>query len=311
MRTVQAPTRADVEAAAERIRPYLRPSPLVGWEPRRQGRRGPAGKPTRLRRPRAGLKLESLQPTGSFKVRGALNALLQTDEPVVTASAGNFGLGVAWAAQLLGRRATVVVAETASPAKIEALRRCDVELVIRGADYDEAERHALSLPGRYVSPYNDADVIAGAGTIALELPADTKTIVVPIGGGGLASGIRLATDARVVGVVPAAFPAMRVALEHGQVVAIDGEPTVADALHGNIEPGSVTVDLLRGIDVLEVTEVQIEVAMRFLAREHGLVAEGAGAAAVAAGIEGAVAIVSGRNLTLETFARVLQGGAGR
>jgi threonine dehydratase len=134
---------------------------------------------------------------------------------------------------------------------------------------------------------------------------------VPIGGGGLASGIRLATNARVVGVVPAAFPAMRVALEHGRFVAIDGEPTVADALHGNIEPGSVTVDLLRGIDVLEVTEVQIEAAMRFLAREHGLVAEGAGAAAVAAGIEGAVAIVSGRNLTRETFARVLQGGAGR
>jgi threonine dehydratase len=288
MRTVEAPTRADVEAAAERIRPYLEPTPLL-----------------------AGLKLESLQPTGSFKVRGALNALLQADGPVVTASAGNFGLGVAWAAQLLDRRATIVVAETASPAKIEALRGFDVELVMHGADYDEAERCALSLPGRYVSPYNDRDSIAGAGTIALELPADTETIVVPIGGGGLASGIRLATDARVVGVVPAAFPAMRVALEHGRVVEIEGAPTVADALHGNIEPGSVTVDLLRGIDVIEVTEEEIEAAMRLLAREHGLVTEGAGAAAVAAGIDGAVAIVSGRNVTRETFARVLQRGSGR
>jgi threonine dehydratase len=288
MRTVEAPTRADVEAAAERIAPYIRPSPLV-----------------------AGLKLESLQPTGSFKIRGALNALLQTDEPVVTASAGNFGIGVAWAAHLLGRRATVVVAETASPAKIAALRGFDVELVIHGADYDAAERHALSLPGRYVSPYNDADSIAGAGTIALELPPDTETVVVPVGGGGLASGIRLGTTARVVGVVPAAFPAMRVALEHGRVVAIDGAPTVADALHGNIEPGSVTVDLLRGLEVVEVTEAQIEEAMRFLAHGHGLVTEGSGAAAVAAGIPGAVAIVSGRNVTRETFARVLQGGAGR
>ena len=133
----------------------------------------------------------------------------------------------------------------------------------------------------------------------------------PIGGGGLASGIRLATDARVVGVVPAAFPAMRVALEHGGVVAIDGEPTVADALHGNIEPGSVTVGLLRGVEIVEVTEAQLEEAMRFLAREHGLVTEGSGAAAVAAGIDGAVAIVSGRNVTRETFARVLQGRAGR
>jgi threonine dehydratase len=244
-------------------------------------------------------------------VRGALNALLQAEEPVVTASAGNFGLGIAWAAQLLGRRATVVVAETASPAKIEALRRFDVELVIHGADYDEAERHGLSLPGRYVSPYNDRDSIAGAGTIALELPADTETIVVPIGGGGLASGIVLATDARVVGVVPAAFPAMRVALEHGHVVEIGGDPTVADALHGNIEPGSVTVGLLRGVEVVEVTEAEIEEAMRFLAREHGLVTEGAGAAAVAAGIDGAVAIVSGRNVTRDTFARVLESGAGR
>jgi len=290
MRTVEAPTRADVEAAAERIRPYLEPTPLI-----------------------AGLKLESLQPTGSFKVRGALNALLQSGEPVVTASAGNFGLGIAWAARLLGRRATVVVAETASPAKIEALRSFDVELVVHGADYDEAERHALSLPGRYVSPYNDRDSIAGAGTIALELPAGTETIVVPIGGGGLASGIRLATDAQVVGVVPAAFPAMRVALEAGRVVEIEGEPTVADALHGNIEPGSVTVDLLPGIDVVEVTEAQIEEAMRYLAREHGLVTEGAGAAAVAAqrahGVDG-IAIVSGRNVTRETFARVLQSGAG-
>ena len=287
MRTVQAPTREDVFAAAERIRPYLPPTPLFG-----------------------NLKLETLQPTGSFKVRGALNALLRSDEPVVTASAGNFGLGVAWAAQRLGRSATVVVAETASPAKIEALRRFDIELLVRGADYDAAERHGLSLPGRYVSPYNDTDVIAGAGTIALELPDDVETIVVPVGGGGLAAGIALATDARVVGVVPSAFPAMRVALEHGRVVEIDGMATVADALHGNIEPGSVTVEMLQDVEIVEVTEVQIEDAMRRLAREHGLVTEGAGAAAVAAGLDG-VAIVSGRNVTRETFAAALQRRTGR
>jgi threonine dehydratase len=287
MRTVRAPSRADVYAAAERIRPYLAPTPLIG-----------------------NLKLETLQPTGSFKVRGALNALLRSDEAVVTASAGNFGLGVAWAAQQLGLSATVVVAETASPAKIEALRRFDVELVVHGADYDAAEQHALSLPGRYVSPYNDTDVIAGAGTIALELPEDVETIVVPIGGGGLAAGIALATDARVVGVVPSAFPAMRVALEHGRVVEIDGSHTIADALHGNIEPGSVTVEMLRGVEIVAVTEGEIEDAMRALARDHGLVTEGAGAAAVAAAIDG-VAIVTGRNVTRETYAAVLQRGAGR
>jgi threonine dehydratase len=292
MRVVQAPTRSDVEAALERIRPHLAATPLVD-----------------------GLKLETLQPTGSFKVRGALNALLQLDgEPVVTASAGNFGLAVAWAAGKLGVDATVVVAETASPAKIEALRRFPVELVIHGPDFDEAERHALSLPGRYISPYNDTQVIAGQGTIALELP-EVETIVAPIGGGGLAGGIRLATSARVVGVVPANFPAMPAALAAGHVVEIEGDWTIADALHGNIEPGSVTVELLQGVEVVEVTEDEIETAMRFLAREHGIVTEGAGATAIAAILAGkapeGVAIVTGRNIVPETFARVLDGRAGR
>jgi threonine dehydratase len=286
MRTVTAPTRTDVEAAAERIAPYLRPTPLVD-----------------------GLKLETLNPSGSFKVRGALNALLRSDEPVVTASAGNFGLGVAWSALQLGRTATVVVAETASPVKIERLRRFPIELVIHGADFDEAERHALSLPGRYVSPYNDTDVIAGAGTIALELPPDTETIVIPVGGGGLAAGIRLATDATVIGVVPAAFPAMRVALDAGEVVQVEGEWTIADALHGNIEPGSVTVDLLSGVEVVEVTEAELAEAMRTLALEHGIVVEGAGGAAFAAIRAGkapaGVAIVSGRNVTGETLGEAL------
>ena len=291
MRTVHPPSRADVEAAVR-----LEPTPLVESDG-------------------FSLKLEILQPTGSFKVRGAANAVAHVDESVVTASAGNFGLALAWAAGGAGVAATVVVAETASPEKIAKLRRFPVELVIHGADYDEAERHALSLPGRYVSPYNDRDVIAGNGTLALELP-DADCVVVPIGGGGLAAGIRLATDARVVGVVPERFPAMPAALAAGRVVEIEGDWTIADALHGNIEPGCVTVDLLRGTEVVEVTEAEIEDAMRFLAREHGLVTEGAGATATAAILAGkapraSVAVVSGRNVTAEQFAAVLQRGAGR
>ncbi|HET8528106.1 MAG TPA: pyridoxal-phosphate dependent enzyme [Gaiellaceae bacterium] len=290
MRTVEQPTRAEVERAVR-----LPPTPLVDSDG-------------------FSLKLETLQPTGSFKVRGAANALARAGGPVVTASAGNFGLALAWAAGRAGVEATVVVAESASPEKIAKLRRLPVDLVVHGADYDEAERHALSLPGRYVSPYNDTDVIAGNGTLALELP-EAECIVVPIGGGGLAAGIRLATDARIVGVVPAAFPAMRVALEAGRVVEIEGGRTLADALHGNIEPGSVTVDLLRGTEVVEVTETELEQALRFLAREHGLVTEGAGAAATAAVLagkapRGSVAIVSGRNVAAQTFADVLQRGAG-
>jgi len=296
VRTVERPTRDDVAAAAERIRPHLAPTPLLAGDG-------------------YSLKLEQLQPTGSFKVRGAVAALtrLTPGERVVAASAGNHGLAVAWAAQRLGFDATIVVAGTASPAKIEGIRRFPATLVVHGVDYDEAERHALSLEGRYVSPYNDRDVIAGAGTVALELPG-AETIVVPIGGGGLASGIGLAAAGRVVGVVPAAFPAMRAALDAGRLVEIEGAPTVADGLHGNIEPGSVTFELVRNhlADVVTVTEDELEDAMRFLALEHGLVVEGAGAAAVAAiragKVDGGVGIVTGRNVTAARLARVLDGG---
>ena len=293
MRTVQPPTLEDVHAAEARIRPLLPPTPLLD-----------------------GLKLETLQPTGSFKVRGALAALtaLPPGTKVVTASAGNHGLAVAWAAAELGLEATIVVAETASQAKVEAISRFPAALVQHGPDYDAAERHALTLEGHYVSPYNDREVIAGAGTLALELAA-AETIVVPLGGGGLAGGVGLAASGRVVGVVAEASPAMLASVEAGRAVEVELRETLADGLAGNIEPGSVTVELcsrhLR--TVVAVSEEEIEEAMRHLVREYGLVTEGSGAAAVAALLAGkvvpegaTVAVVSGRNVTLETFAGVLE-----
>jgi len=308
VRQVEVPTVDDVRAARERIRGLVRETPLV--ESDELG---------------AHLKLETFQPTGSFKVRGAAAALTAPGSGgrVVAASAGNHGLGVAWAAQRLGLEATIVVAETASPAKIEALRRFSATLVLHGADYDEAEAHALSLAGegaRYVSPYNDRDVIAGAGTIALELLEQLGhelTVVVPVGGGGLASGIGLAATpagARVVGVVAEASPAMRTALAAGESVPVPVRETLADGLAGNIEPGSVTIPLCSRLldDIVAVSEDELAGAMRVLVCEHGLVAEGSGAAAVAAlragrvEVEGsAVAIVSGRNVTLDSLMSVL------
>jgi threonine dehydratase len=293
MRSVTRPTPDDVYTAERRIRPFLPPTPLLD-----------------------GLKLETLQPTGSFKVRGALAALtaLPSGTSVVTASAGNHGLAVAWAAARLGLEATVVVAETASPAKVDAIRRLPARLVRHGSDYDAAERHALTLGGHYVSAYNDAGVIAGAGTLALEL-ADADTIVVPVGGGGLAAGVGLAARGRVVGVVAEASPAMQAAVAAGGVVAVELRETLADGLAGNLEPGSVTVELCAEHldEIVAVREAEIEDAMRHLAREHGIVAEGAGAAGVAALRAGkveprgtTVAVVSGRNVTLETLARVLR-----
>ena len=300
MRVVALPDADDLAAAREVVARHLVPTPLVGP-----------------------LKLESLQPTGSFKVRGALAALERTPpgDRVVTVSAGNHGLGVAWAAARLGRTATIVVPETASPAKVAALRALGADLVLHGADYDEAEAYALALDGRFVSPYNDRDVIAGQATIGAELPDGPLLVVCPVGGGGLISGLvlwaREREHVRVVGVEARASTAVSAAVAAGEIVAVDVRPTLADGLAGNLEPGSVTPHAAAGAAALHaVDEAQIEDAMRTLAREHGVVAEGAaatGLAAVRAGLvtpaegERLVVLVTGRNVALDVLARVLAG----
>src|SRR4051794_38664878 len=200
MRAVRTPTLDDVVSAGDIIERHLAPTPVV---------------PSAALGSGVVLKLETLQPTGSFKVRGALIAVDRAAAHdrrahVVTASAGNHGLGVAHAAATYGVAATVVVPENASAAKRAALTRYDIELVATGSSYDEAEAHALQLAAAgavFVSPYNDPDTIAGQGTIVGELVAqapEVATIVVPIGGGGLISGVGLAASAvagvRVIGV---------------------------------------------------------------------------------------------------------------
>jgi threonine dehydratase len=312
-RTVAPPSGADLDAAAEAVASRLAPTPVVRVPTVGEG---------------VWLKLESLQPTGSFKVRGALAALaaLGGDDDVVTASAGNHGLGLAWAATALGRRATVVVPETASVAKVAALERFDVRLVRRGATYDEAEAHALSLAAGgavYVSPYNDTHVIAGQASIGRELAEQVDgrfTVVCPLGGGGLASGLGLWASrsggaARVVAVESRRSQAFRAALDAGRIVGISPEPTLADGLGGNLERGSVTFPLVRD-HVSEVTvaeEEEIEDAVRFMATAAGLVVEGAAGAAVAAVRAGrvgggtVVVVISGRNIAAGRLAGLLAG----
>jgi threonine dehydratase len=239
-RVVVAPTAADLARASEIVRRHLRPTPVV------------AG-------PDVVLKLECLQPTGSFKVRGALVALEDLAGParaagVVTASAGNHGLGVAYAAGVLGIAATIVVPTTASPSKVAALRDFPVTLVEHGDDYAAAERHALAIAATgptYVSAYNDAPVIAGNGSVAAEIREQVEgplTIVVPVGGGGLVSGVGLWAadhpDVRVVGVEAEASTAVSAAVSAGRVVEVAIGATLADGLAGNLEPGSVTPALV-------------------------------------------------------------------
>jgi threonine dehydratase len=256
-------------------------------------------------------------------------ATLEEDaaKAVVAASAGNHGLGVAYAASKLGARVTVVVPTGASAAKVSALRQFDVRLVLHGEGYREAETHALGLAARdgsrYVSPYNDPDVIAGQSTLARELLEQVPglgTVVVPCGGGGLLAGVILAlagTGVRVVGVGSEASPSMSAAVAAGGIVPIDVEPTLADGLAGNLEPGSVTVGIAveHHAEILSVSDADIRSAMAFSANKLGLVLEGAGAVGVGAVRAGlvtpaadgreTVVLLTGRNVAPNLLAEVL------
>ena len=317
MRDVEVPGPAHLEAAWAAVRQFLFETPVVAVP-----QLGPA----------VSVKVETVQPTGSFKVRGGLAAVSATraddpDRAVVASSAGNHGLGVAYAASKLGARATVVVPTGASAAKVSALQRFDVRLVLHGDGYSEAEAHALDLAARdgsrYVSPYNDPDVIAGQSTLARELLHQVPglgTVVVPCGGGGLLAGVTLAlegSDVRVVGVESEASPSMSAALGAGRIVPIEVEPTVADGLAGNLEPGTVTLDIARshGVAVLTVAEADIRSAMAYSATKLGFVLEGAGAVGVAALRAGVVApdgrgretvvLLTGRNVAPTLLSEVL------
>lgn len=279
-------------------------------------------------------KLETVQPTGSFKVRGALAACAAyaaEGARIVTASAGNHGLGIAYAATRLGVPATVVVPETASSVKVARLRTFDIDLRQIGRDYDEAERAALEIAsddGRFVSPYNDPHVIAGQSTVATELfqqvPVSREvTVVVPVGGGGLAAGIShmLADRAgwHAVGVETAESRAVSAAIATGRVVPVEVGPTIADGLAGNIEPDSVTPGLLAAArtPVCAAPESAIRSAVAQLATEAGLVVEGSGAVGVAALREGVidipgdkddgpvVVILTGRNIATPLLREIL------
>ncbi|MBA3824397.1 MAG: threonine/serine dehydratase [Ktedonobacterales bacterium] len=315
---------AAIAAAATRIAPLARRTPVE-----RSALLAEAGNTVWL-------KMEIWQATGSFKMRGALNRMAQLDATeraggVVTASAGNHAQGVAACAVALGIHATIVVAADASPAKVAALRRYDaqwVELRQLGRDYDEAEAAGIALARElerpFISPYNDAAVIAGQGTVAHELLEDLPdldVIVVPVGGGGLAAGIgvwahHVNPAIRVIGVQSEASPAMHAAFAAGALVTVPLAASLADGLAGNIEPGSITYALCRAhlASVALVTEDAIAVAMRYLMETQHVLVEGSGAVGVAALLSGAVVvppgsrvgvILSGRNVTLDWVRRVL------
>jgi len=305
---VQVPpvTLRDVRVASRRLQAVLPPSPLVYSGTRE-----------------AWLKLESLQPTGAYKVRGALNALMVQVErgdkrPVMAASAGNHGAGVAWAARHLGLEAQIVVPEDAPRAKTARITALGAKVVRFGSTFEEslswAEHHAQNQEHRLLHAFDDPDIIAGQGTVALELlDAEPDVVAVPVGGGGLAAGTSIvlrAAGIRVVGVQVVGVDALGSHLRGGPD-RIDPRATVADGLRVR-EAGRLTRTLCRdGLDgVVMVTEDEVRDTMVSLAAEEHLVVEGAGAVSVAglSRLSGhrRVAVVSGGNVDLEVLADLVR-----
>jgi threonine dehydratase len=279
------------------------------------------------------LKLENLQRTGSFKVRGASNKLLrltakERQQGVVAASSGNHGLGVAYAGRRLAVAATVFVPSTTPAQKQQAIRSLGAEVSVFGDDCVDTEAHARAVAkasGRvYVSPYNDAEVIAGQGSIGVELLRQLpglEVVYVALGGGGLLAGVAAwlkaqRPDIEVVACSPAASPAMDECVRQGRVVEVACGPTWSDSTAGGVEPGAITLPLCQRLcdRFLRVEEDAIEAAMVAMLVHEYLLVEGAAAVAVAgcladADLQGrcAAVLVCGGNLPLPLLRRLLHG----
>jgi threonine dehydratase len=283
----------DIYAAKRRIRGVIRETPVE-----------PSTFLNEMCGGEINLKLENQQLTGSFKIRGALNKLLQLSERerkrgIVAASSGNHAQGVGYAARVIGVEATVVVPRNTPMVKIDAIKRYGVELIVHGEEYMDAERLAREMERKegkaFISPYNDLDVIAGQGTVGIEMleeAPDLNVILVPVGGGGLISGIGVAykkakSGAEVIGVQSVASPVMYESVRQGRIVDMELEESVAEGLHGDIEQGSVTFDLCRDLvdEIVLVREESIKRAMSLLLTRQHQVVEGAGAVGVAAIME--------------------------
>jgi threonine dehydratase len=313
--TLTRPTAADIEAARERLRGVAQQTPIHYSETfsRRAGRR-------------VLLKTENLQRTGSFKVRGAVNTIGSLTDAeraagVVAASAGNHGQAVAWAAREAGAHATVFMPRDTPMAKVDATRTYGGEVVLDAESledaFDAARAFAREAGATFLHAFEDERVIAGQGTIGLELAEQVSdaepTVVVPVGGGGLASGISLALaerapQAKVIGVQAAACAPLAGGTEHGF--------TIAEGIAVK-RPGELTSEILRERleDVVTVTDDEISKAILLLAERAKLVVEGAGAAPLAALLAGrvpgtgtAVAVLSGGNIDATLLLQVMRHG---
>ena len=275
------------------------------------------------------IKPENLQHTGAFKLRGAYNRISQLTKEeqakgVITASAGNHAQGVAFASQKLGVKAVICMPATTPILKVEATRAYGAEVVLHGDSFDDAYAHSLTLQKKhgyiYIHPFNDREVLLGQGTTALEIIdalKDVDAILVPIGGGGFASGVALATKlvnpgVKVIGVEPENAACMKAALDAGKIITLKSSDTVADGCAVKTA-GNLTYAFCKKYldEVITVSEMEIMGALLSLIEKHKLIAEGAGVLSLAAlsklPFHGkkVVAIVSGGNIDISTISALI------
>ena len=310
-----------VKDAHKRIRQYIRKTPLIHSEVFSELCSG-----------NVYLKLENIQLTNSFKIRGALNrmSLLSAEEKsrgVITASSGNHAQGVALAAKHLNISAKIVVPLNISKIKLNKIKQYDVTIIQEGK-FDEIETKAKDLSKRenipYISPYNDLEVIAGQGTVGLEIFEEIdhiNSILVPVGGGGLISGIAIVAktldpNIEIIGVQTKGASTMYESWKAGKIVQFEEFSTIAEGLLGGLDPEAITLDLInKYVDkIVLVQEKSVEKAIRILWKKEGQMVEGASATVIAYLLEeeekfarkNVVAVISGGNIENSLLDRLLR-----
>ena len=305
-----------IKNAADTLRGVARLTPVIPFD---------------RRTPNLFIKAENLQKTGSFKIRGAFNKLSsltaeEASKGVIACSAGNHAQGVAYSAMSLGMRSVICMPDYAPVMKVEGTRAFGAEVVLVPGNYDdsakEAKRLADEMGYTFAHPFNDPYVIAGQGTIGLEILSqmpDVEQIVVPVGGGGLISGVAVAVkslkpDVRVIGVQTINVPSMYASFGLDELETLKDRATIADGIHV-LTPGDLTFELVGKYvdDIVTVRENEIEAAMVTLMERSKLVAEGAGATSVAAFMYDridtelkTVAVVSGGNVDISTLGSIVE-----
>jgi len=313
--------RQEVLLAEERIRPHIRET-FVEHSPHL----------SELGEANVYCKLENLQYTGSFKVRGALNKVLSLSEQqsaggIIAASTGNHGAAVAFALKKLGAPGVIFVPETAVESKVEVIHALGAEVRTVGGDPIEGEiyarRYAAENDLTYVSPYNDPQVIGGQGTIGVELERQLDNIdavFVSLGGGGLISGIAgylksIRSGTKFIGCSPENSRVMIESVKAGKIVEMPSLPTLSDGTAGGVESGAITFEMCRQLvdDYATVTEGEIEDALRMFVRTHRMLIEGAAAVAVASFLKmrqrftgkNVVIVICGANINVDVLKDIL------